>query len=203
MNDFSNCKKAFYDELEFRVHADVYEPAEDSFALAKHVPGFSKGEVLDVGTGSGILAIVAGLAGAEVTGVDVSRTAVENAEYNAQKNGVDGRFLLSNLFEELEEEFDLIIFNPPYLPTSPEERTSGSLNAAWDGGLSGHEVADKFIAEAPEFLKKEGMILTLASSLSGINKISEKLKESGLKPRVVDEVPLFHERLAVIAAGRK
>src|SRR3989338_10157948 len=122
MSDFSHCKKVFYGELEFRVHPDVYEPSDDSFALARNVPGFAKGDVLDVGTGCGILAMVAGGEETEVLGVDVSEVAVENARFNAKMNGVECRFLQSNLFGEVDGRYDLIIFNPPYLPTAPGER---------------------------------------------------------------------------------
>ena len=202
MTDFLNCKKVFYEDFELRVHQDVYEPAEDSFALAKHVPAFAKGDVLDMGTGSGILAVVASNDKTSVLGVDVNPLAVENARFNSELNGSGCEFAESDLFTELESKFDLIIFNPPYLPTAEGEEVMGPINKAWDGGSSGREVIDRFLADAPEFLSPTGAILTLASSLSGIKETVEVLRKKGLKTEVLEEVPIFQEKLAVIIAKK-
>ncbi|MDO8339803.1 MAG: methyltransferase [Candidatus Burarchaeum sp.] len=202
MTDFSNCKRVFYEDFELRVHEDVYEPAEDSFALAKHVPAFAKGNVLDMGTGSGLLAIVASNEGTTVLGVDVNPLAVENARFNSELNGSGCKFSESNLFTELESKFDLIIFNPPYLPTGAGEAVPGHINKAWDGGSDGREVIDRFLADAPDFLSPTGAILTLASSLSGIKETVEALSKEGLKTEVLEEVSMFQEKLAVIVARK-
>ncbi len=202
MTDFSNCKKVFYEDFELRVHDDVYEPAEDSFALAKHVSKFAKGNVLDMGTGSGLQAIVASNEGTSVLGVDVNPLAVENARFNSELNGSGCEFSESDLFTELESKFDLIIFNPPYLPTGADEAVPGHINKAWDGGSDGREVIDRFLADAPDFLSPTGAILTLASSLSGIKETIDSLKKKGLKAEVLEEVPMFQEKLAVIVARK-
>ena len=202
MTDFSNCKRVFYEDFELRVHPEVYEPAEDSFALAKHVPAFAKGDVLDMGTGSGILSIVASNEGTSLLGVDVNPLAVENARFNSELNGSGCEFTESDLFTELESKFDLIMFNPPYLPTAEGEDVMGQINKAWDGGSNGREVIDRFLADAPDFLAPKGAILTLASSLSGIKETVEALRKKGLKAEVLEEVPMFQEKLAVIVARK-
>ncbi|RLG19457.1 hypothetical protein DRN67_02620 [Candidatus Micrarchaeota archaeon] len=200
MSNFSNCRKAFYEELEFRIHPDVYEPSEDSFALARQIGKKEGGSVLDVGTGCGILAVIAAARGAEVVGVDVSIIAIENAEFNAESNGVECRFKKSNLFERVGGKFDLIMFNPPYLPTAPEEIVKGPLNHAFNGGADGREVIQRFCSSAGEYLKRNGRILMVASSLSGIEKSIEELHKAGLNCTLLEEIPMFQERLAVIEA---
>jgi len=202
MQDFRNCKKVFYDELVLYVHPEVYEPAEDSFALAKQVPALAKGDVLDIGTGTGLLALVAKSEDSDVTGVDISEVAVENARFNASQNGLECKFLASDLFNEVDGDFDLIIFNPPYLPTGEGEVVKGNLDKAWNGGGSGREVIDRFLDNFQFFLKPEGSVLTLASSLSGVSQTLAKLKKHGFSPKVAEEVKLFHETLSVIVAKR-
>ncbi len=202
MQDFRNCKKVFYDELVLYVHPEVYEPAEDSFALAGQIPALARGDVLDIGTGTGLLALVAKSEDSNVTGVDVSEVAVENAKFNASQNGLDCKFLASDLFNEVDGDFDLIIFNPPYLPTSEGEVVKGSLDKAWNGGGSGREVIDRFLDNFQFFLRPEGAVLTLASSLSGVEQTLVKLKKHGFEPKVVEEVKMFHETLSIIVAKR-
>jgi release factor glutamine methyltransferase len=202
MQDFKNCKKTFYEELVLYVHPEVYEPAEDSFALAKRVPALAGGNVLDVGTGSGLLALVAKSEDSDVTGVDVSEVAVENAKFNASQNGLDCKFMVSDLFSNVDGDFDLIIFNPPYLPTGEGEEVKGSLDKAWNGGEGGREVIDRFLDNFQFFLKPDGALLTLASSLSGVEQTLARLRKHGFDPKVVEEVKMFHETLSVIVAKR-
>ncbi|MFA6035988.1 MAG: HemK2/MTQ2 family protein methyltransferase [Candidatus Micrarchaeia archaeon] len=202
MQDFKNCKKTFYDELVLYVHPDVYEPAEDSFALAKHIPALAEGDVLDVGTGSGLLALVAKSEDSDVTGIDVSEVAVENAKFNASQNGLDCKFMVSDLFSNVEGEYDLVIFNPPYLPSAQGEAVKGELDKAWNGGENGREVIDRFLDNFQFFLRPEGSLLTLASSLSGIDQTLARLRKHGFEPKVVEEVKMFHEALSIIVAKR-
>lgn len=174
--------------LQLLIFDDVYEPAEDSYLLAKWVEKFSKGKsVLDMGTGCGIQAIVAAKAGAShVVGVDLNGNAVENAKLNAKQNNVKCEFFVSDLFSNVKETFDMIVFNPPYLPTSDEEKLKGNINLAFDGGKSGRELLDKFLKEYKNYLNKNGFALVLESSLSGIKgEILENIKIGGEKLAVV------------------
>ena len=67
---------------------EIYEPMEDSFLLSEHVKNYSKGFVLDVGTGSGIQAIAASEKADLVIGVDISREAIKLAMENVLKQNV-------------------------------------------------------------------------------------------------------------------
>ena len=88
----------------------IYIPQEDSFLLAKFVREYAKGKVLDVGCGSGILIEAALEKTKDVIGVDIDK---ESLEYCKSKKL---NVIYSDLFSNVKGKFDLIIFNPPYLP---------------------------------------------------------------------------------------
>src|SRR3989338_4349986 len=151
---------------------EVYEPQEDSFLLAEQVKKYAKGNVLDMGTGSGIQAITAAkcVNVKAVTAVDVNPSAVKMANANALKGGVRNiEFLESNIFSALNgRKFDTIIFNPPYLPADIMAK-----DVALDGGKKGYEVLGKFIEGVNDFLKEDGIVLFIFSSLTNKKKIDE------------------------------
>jgi len=92
-----------------------------------------------------------------------------------------------DLFEPVTGEFDLILFNAPYLPTSPEERGDDWLEYALDGGTTGREVVERFLNGAPAHLSRFGRILLLISSLTGMNEILKLCRSLGLIVLVVAE----------------
>jgi len=101
------------------VLESVYPPSEDSFLLAEAIEAEKGCSVLDMGTGSGIQGINAALLGAKtIVCTDLNKEALKNAEENAKSLGLKGfEFRQGNLFEAAKgEKFDLIIFNPPYVP---------------------------------------------------------------------------------------
>lgn len=214
--------KIYFNGLSFIVDSGVYKPSDDSFLLAMYGRK-ARGRILDIGTGCGIGAIAACTGNKEniALGVDISRKAVENAERNAKGNGVEGRcdFLISDLFENVKGRFDVILFNPPYLPakknadialahdaTYPGRR---KVNAgengciAWDGGLDGRKVIDRFLKEFDEYLKTDGKMIMIDSSLDDTGKTVEKLEEKGFRVRKLEEKRFFFEVLTVIEATKR
>ena len=186
--------------------SEVYEPREDSFMLADYVKG-SKGRVLDVGTGCGIQAVLASKSADYVLGIDINEKAVELAERNAKSNGCKNcEFKKSDLFENIgvgknkNVKFDVIIFNPPYLPTNEEDKIKGELNKALSGGKDGREVIDRFIKEVKKYLNKGGKILMVDSSLDTTKKTIDMLEEKGFKVRILETKKMFFEELSVIEA---
>ena len=175
------------------VAESVYDPAEDSYLFAENLRVKRGEKVLDMGTGSGILAIIAAKQGADVTAVDINPRAIECARRKAQKSGVKIGFLESDLFENIKGKFDLITFNPPYVPTEPEE-LKNIESTAWDGGEQGRKVIICFLKSAPKFLKPGGRILLMVSSL---NDILNDLRR-GFETKIVAEKPLFFERLYLV-----
>ena len=150
------------------MKAPIYEPEEDSYLLQKYVKKYARGKVLDMGTGSGILALTALQKTKEVLAVDINENAIEHVK----ELGINAKF--SDLFSEVEGTFDVIIFNPPYLP---ENEHDGEMKAALSGGKEGNELTITFLKEAKKYLNKDGKVLLIASSLAGdITKTFDKLK---------------------------
>lgn len=80
--------------------------------------------------------------------------------------------------------FDLIVFNPPYLP-SEEEKIDGYIDVAWDGGPSGRAIINRFLDQVNDYLTEEERILLLVSSLTGIEQVIARMESLGF---VVDEI---------------
>jgi len=184
----------------FFVFPDVYEPADDSFLLAKYAP-LAQGRVLDVGTGTGIQALSS--RAREGVGIDINPAAVGNAAFNAEANGRFAfDFFESDLFANVDGKFDAILFNPPYLPTSGEDVTPGILDRAWNGGEDGRAVIDRFLADFPDYLAARGMLLMLHSSLAGTKQTMNKLAKLGMRVRILGEKNVGFETLSVLCARR-
>jgi release factor glutamine methyltransferase len=164
----------------------IYEPAEDSFLLKRQLKNFIKKgvRVLDVGTGSGIQAIEADKLGAEVTASDINPKCLENLTVKT---------IQSDLFENIKDKFDIIIFNPPYLPEEPLEPEDSKLSTT--GGKKGNEILIRFLEQARGHLNKDGKILIVFSSLTpDVDKILGKLN---YKFKKIDQEKIDFEILYV------
>ncbi|MDP3917149.1 MAG: methyltransferase [Nanoarchaeota archaeon] len=141
----------------------IYEPREDSFLLQKVVRREVKtgDKVIDIGTGSGIQAVTALEKTGDVTAADVNPECIKKLKENQPWI----KAIESDLFENISEKFDIIIFNPPYLPRDKREPKDSVL--ATTGGLQGNEIITEFLKQAKKHLEKDGKILLAYSSLSG------------------------------------
>ncbi len=188
----------------FKIGADVYEPAEDTFLLADNLDVYPDERVLEIGTGCGLLAILAAKAGARVIATDINQAALECARVNAHAHGVANRidFRLGNLFEPVaKERFDLVIFNPPCLPIEPKEAFGTPLDLAWEAGPDGRAIIDRFLNELPEYLAPNGRALFVQSSLANVKKTIQVLETNGLRVEVVARRKLSFEELFILRAG--
>jgi len=169
----------------------IYQPAEDSYLLAKEVKKYSKGrKVLDVGAGSGILSKTALESGAKSTiALDISPEAVSFLK----SQGLSA--VQSDLFSNIKEKFDLIVFNPPYLPKDKREDKASQL--ATTGGKKGDEIILKFLKNVKSHLNKDGVTLILVSSLTPKKRICSILKKQELSYSIVSSSKLFMEKLEV------
>ncbi|MDV0446522.1 Ribosomal RNA small subunit methyltransferase A [Methanosarcinaceae archaeon Ag5] len=192
------------------VFGEVYEPAEDTYLTARAAAGLIAGtrqtddaekpfKVLEVGCGSGFIsAYLLSEFGSDlnftVQAVDVN----PNAVACAQENGVPA--VLSDLFEIFEsgERFDIIVFNPPYLPTSQDEKVPGWLNYAFDGGVSGRETIDRFLKDVRKYLTPSGSFALLISSITGLEEVSAEMEKYGFSAEVIAAEKCSFEELMVI-----
>jgi release factor glutamine methyltransferase len=170
------------------VPPGVYAPQEDTDLLARALadePLPHGADVLDVGTGSGALAMVAARRGTRVTAVDTSWRAVLTARLNAWLAGLPVRARHGNLFAPVRgRSFDLILANPPYVPSPVEGRSPHGTSRAWNGGQDGRLVLDRICAEAPSLLRPGGVLLIVHSALSNPGRTVLHLRGAGLKASV-------------------
>lgn len=189
-----------------RVHADpgVYEPQEDSILLCDVaaesgvVPG---ARVLDMCTGSGAVAITAALLGARnVVAFDISARAVACAQRNARSVGVDVEVRLGSFSDAATlEPFDVVLCNPPYVP-SENEPTGMGLHRAWDAGEDGRVVLDPLCTQSAELLRPGGVLLVVHSEFSGPARTREMLQVHGFGVsdaalRTIDFGPVMNARV--------
>jgi release factor glutamine methyltransferase len=203
----SSNRRIFFSDYIFQVGENVYEPAEDSFLFAESLQVRDKDKVIDMGTGCGILGILAAAKADEVLAVDINPYAVTCAKENAKLNYASDKmfFVQGDLFGPIRvgERFDLILFNAPYLPSEADEKRSW-LDRAWTGGVSGRDVINGFIREASKYLKHDGEILLMQSTLSNVEETFSSFKEEGLTAKVIAKknLPLF-ETIVLFKASRE
>ncbi|UCC92382.1 MAG: methyltransferase [Thermoplasmata archaeon] len=170
-------------EIRIRTERDVYEPAADTELLVKSIRLRQGERVLEIGTGTGVIAIHCAKHGCHVTATDVVEEALELARENALQNTVDVDLRQGDMFEPVAGTFDVIIFNPPYLPTAPEDLTDSPLDTALDGGPDGTEVTVRFLEQLNEHLADEGRAYIVVSSLQDGSRIDQALLSQHLVAR--------------------
>jgi release factor glutamine methyltransferase len=185
---------------EHREREKVYQPAEDShlLAMAARDEATATDRALDVGTGSGYVAAAVAETGATVHGIDPNPHACRQA----RENGID---VVRGTFTEpfRAEAFDLVTFNPPYLPTTPGEAVGDWMEMALAGGESGRAVIEPFLADVGRVLAPEGRVLMLVSSLSDFDTVVERANEAGFTATTVDEDSFPFETLSVLRLDRE
>ena len=181
---------------------EVYDPAEDSYLLADAAISYARDgmRVLEIGTGTGFVSSVL------LANVNVNLTATDinpHAAKCAKSNGIE--VIRTNMFDGLKAEpcFDMIIFNPPYLPTSDDEKVPGWLNYAFDGGRDGRAAVESFLNHVCEYLASDGVILLLVSSLTGIEDVSSRMEVMGFDVDIVGRDKCSFEELVVLMGKRK
>ena len=168
---------------------EIYEPSEDSYLmselLSRELPKLlsknKKLKLLEIGAGSGInldTAIKTGIKKENILGCDINKEAVRYCK----KLGFN--CIMSDLFDNIVGKFDIIIFNPPYLPLDKKEPKKSQV--ATTGGMKGNELIIKFLKQAKNYLYKEGKIFIITSSLAeyinfnGLGYMAKKLATKNL-----------------------
>ncbi|MBI2004398.1 methyltransferase [Candidatus Pacearchaeota archaeon] len=172
----------------------IYLPAEDSYLLSKvlgkEIPELLKKnehlQFLEIGSGSGILLETAkklGIKREHIFGADINQEAVEHCK------SLDFNCIYSDLFENVQGKYDIIVFNPPYLPADAREPENSQL--ATTGGLRGSEIINEFLKEAVNYLEENGKIFLLTSSLT------KNINWRGYNKKLLGKEKLFFEELMV------
>lgn len=181
-----------YDPFDIKVLSNVFIPLNESKALTDNFLIQPGDEVLDVCTGSGVVALIAALKGAaKVVALDVNSQAVACAKDNAARLGYEEKVDIrqSNVFEALltGEQFDVITANPPFLDLVAPDVIA---KAFWDEGL---HVQQAFFEGLSTFLKPNGKAYFCQTNIGPLEKIEQMANESGFTLQLLAESPLFDE----------
>lgn len=174
----------------------IYQPAEDSYLMSRilkeQIPLLTEKnphlKFLEIGAGSGIhLETIynSGIKKENIYSSDINRASVSHC------NLLGFNCIHSDLFENIKGKYDIIIFNPPYLPEDSREPKDSKLVTT--GGKKGNEIILRFLKEAKNYIKKDGIIFLITSSLSknvNFSKLGYEAKEIGCES-------LFFERLCI------
>ncbi len=188
-----------YRDKTIQLLPHVYEPAEDSFLLVDTLlKNIQNGDrLLEVGCGSGIVSVFAN----DITSMVVATDLNPHAVRCAAGNGVT--VVRTDLYAGLKGTFDLIVFNPPYLPTSKNERLGGWDDLMLDGGPDGRRTIVRFLEGIWNLLSCGGRLLLLVSSLTGVSEVSRSMADVGLVVEPVSESRHFFEQLVVLKGEKK
>ena len=175
---------------------DVYEPSEDTELLIDAIRREERSlqglRALDVGTGSGAVAAAMDEMGADlVVAVDISPLAARMAK------GKVADVLRADLLSALRGPFDVVAFNAPYLPSSPEERVDGWLDRAFHGGEGGVEVSEAFVRDLRRVLAPGGRAYLVVSSRADLERLARAIAHAGLRHEKVASARFFFEEIAV------
>lgn len=174
----------------------VYEPAEDSYLmmdalkkdiqwLSQRIPDFPV--CFEVGIGSGILSTYLSDLITPTRGyflaTDYNPRATEIARKTFVQNKVRGDIVLTDLVAglELTEKIDVMLFNPPYVPTPPEEMEGDGISISWAGGSRGREVLDRLLPSIPGLLSRFGVLYMVVLDENDPAELAEIFAKSGLE----------------------
>jgi release factor glutamine methyltransferase len=183
--------------IRFKKPEEGYAPGDDSWLLAHAIENekVNGKKCLDMGCGSGIQTAALLLGGAEsVHSIDLNPFAIQTTQKMIETYFAKTKTqcTLGNLFEGVKGKYDVIVFNPPYVPSD---------ELKWmevDGGNEGREVIDRFMSQFPKHLGEKGMCLLLVSSLNGIETIQAVLHKRHFQTKIVSSLKLSFEALHVI-----
>ena len=172
--------------------SDIYEPSEDSYLLAESASKIIKDKgikILDMGSGSGIQSknlIELGVNPKNITLVDVNPKAINFLKQKFK----DSTVIKSKLFSKVKGKYDLILFNPPYLPQDKFDSKKDTT-----GGKRGDETIIKFLNKLEMHLNKNGRVLLLTSSLTPSSRIVKIFKRHSVS--LLATKKLFYEELYI------
>jgi release factor glutamine methyltransferase len=182
--------------LDLDVPAGIFPPARMSELLGKAILAEVRPDdrVLDMGTGSGVNAILAATKATEVIGVDINPDAVAAAVANAARNGVSDRvtFRVSDVFEAVEDApFDLIIFDPPFRWFTPRDMLEAAMADENYGALT------RFMAQARRHLTTRGRILLFFGTTGDIEYLYRLIERNGFTRETAGTQDLAKDGLTV------
>jgi release factor glutamine methyltransferase len=173
----------------------VYQPQEDSRLLVDvmhHTALIPGRQVLDLCTGSGFVAIAAAeMDCSGITAFDICPNAVRCSRGNAALAGLHVDIREGSWLDAVDcAPFDVVVANPPYVPTPPDDdsvliRASAGPSLAWNAGDDGRLVLDPLCEAAPKLLCDGGSLLLVHSAIAGTQQSLDRLKWAGMDAEVI------------------
>jgi len=207
---FINQKSFNFNNIEIKLHPNVYDPAEDSFQIIESIKINNNDKVFEIGTGCGLIALFCTNLGANVICSDINPYSVKLVKQNYEDNksklkgSLEVRY--GDFFSVLKknEKFDVIIFNPPYLPIIEKNFLSKQdwIDIATNGGIDGLKLIKRYILNVSKYLEKNGHAYFIFSSLCDRDKLNIYLNKSGLKSRIVSSGKFDDEKIDVYSLSK-
>lgn len=174
-------------DLKIEVFPHVYPPQTDTFLLLDFVHPKPNDVVLELCTGCGILALHLAQIVKQVVATDLNPHAVANARHNTRVNTLTNVSIQrGDLYQPVaNQRFNLIVANPPYVPTPPEWRAKDAIEMSWNAGYDGRLLIDRILDGLPDYLLPSGRFVMVQSSLANIKKTQARLFALGFECHVL------------------
>lgn len=193
-------------KLKFKVNENVLIPREDTEILVQETIKINKKRILDMCTGSGCIAISLAkyLKNAQIDAVDISAKALDVAKENAKNNNVHINFIESNLFEKVNLKYEIIVSNPPYIPTKDINNLMSEVKRepllALDGGVNGTDFYKLISKDAINYLEDNGFLI-FEIGYDEAKLVYDILKNDGYKNiRVIKDLSM-NDRVVIAEKG--
>lgn len=201
-------------------HPEVYEPCDDSFLLVDALladwlnlidqnPKFC----LEIGCGSGY--VITSLAlilsqynpSAQFFATDINLHAAQTTLQTSANHGIHCEVVVTDiascLQKRLRKSIDVLLVNPPYVPTPEDEVGAVGIVSSWAGGFNGRKVIDRILDVVDELLSTNGLIYMVALSENDPSEIFQVMREKGFGSRIALQRSTEEERLCVIKFWRE
>ncbi|XP_058729292.1 uncharacterized protein LOC131601480 [Vicia villosa] len=196
-------------------HDEVYEPCDDSFALVdalladrtnllEHHPTLC----MEIGCGSGyVITSLALILGQEGNGVnyiatDINPHAVKVTHETMEAHGVHAELIITDIASGLENRLagmvDVMVVNPPYVPTPEDEVGSEGITSSWAGGENGRSVIDRILPVADILLSKKGWLYMVTLTANNPYEICAEMRKKGYASKIVVQRSTEEESLHII-----
>ncbi len=172
--------------------SDYYKPSDDTFLLAECLENASGSSVMEIGAGSGYICELLKTRFKTVVATDIDFNAIKQAKGKLKDVTFvccDSAAAISNI------RFDLIIMNPPYLPSDEIK------DVAVDGGRDGIAITMRMVRDSVQLLHSNGRMLIVASSLANYKTLMEMLHDMDLESRVIAKKKLAFEEIMVLQSS--
>ena len=204
-------EKSFnFKDLKIKIYPEVYDPSEDTFQLLESIKFQKNDFIFEIGCGCGIISLYLCKNAVNIISSDINlyayKNTVENFKENKDKMKGSYDIRSGDMFSVLnkDEKFDIIIFNPPYLPELQDSKIKDIwFNKAVEGGKTGLKFTKIFVCNVKKFLKKEGSSYFVFSSETNEEDLLKTIRKTKLDYKIVSTISYDSEKLKIFRLKNK